>query len=410
MTQLLIGGVAVDLAPDTAFLPSFQASDLLKPDTIQLDYSPEASVPGTSHNHTLFGQAAWDGSARRIPYKSLANVTLRSEGVEIMPRARLILKGYEGGTYQVQLVAGNKRFVEALGEKKLSELDFSRFSHNRTLENVAERATPEWAQAYGWFYELLDWGKPVDLKAVSPYVLWPTLSAKLVLEQIATEAGFVVDYPDEGLLPWLLVPAVEPAQYSDAFIKARRLRVDVGPEHEDDGAPSSDRDDVVKTIPFDGYRQSLGTLPPIVPTIEGVYDPEGYGFRADTNMQVRVEARTVLRLLYSDVSLGKAQARVELHINGTKVSEGPWVSSTEMSDFEEGETIPFSISATHEGLLLQAGDLLTGVLRISGVGEAPVDKWGFRVFEYANFNTGGQTVLGHKLEVTVLPEQPPGPT
>ncbi|WP_162303647.1 hypothetical protein [Hymenobacter sediminis] len=58
MNQLLINGVAVGLSPDTALLPSFKASDLLKPDTIQSDYSPEVSVPGTSHNHQLLGQAA----------------------------------------------------------------------------------------------------------------------------------------------------------------------------------------------------------------------------------------------------------------------------------------------------------------------------------------------------------------
>ncbi|MBX0290963.1 hypothetical protein K3G63_10965 [Hymenobacter sp. HSC-4F20] len=406
--QLLIGGVAVDLSPDTVILPSFQVSDLLKPESIQSDFSPEFSVPGTSHNHRLLGHAAWDSSTARVPYQSLPNVTLLSEGVEIMPRARLLLKGYEGGAYQLQLVAGNKRFVEALGEKKLSELDFSRFAHLRTIGNIAQRATAAYAAANGWSYELYDRGRPLDVANLSPYDLWPTLSAPLVLEQLATEAGFAVDYPADGLLPRLQVPAVAPAQYAEDFVKARRLRVDVGPDHEDDGAPDSNRSDVVKTIPFDGYIRPLGTTPPIVPTVPGVYNAAAYSFTADKAMYVQVQARTVLRLIYSTVRLGKAQARVELHVNGRKVSEGPWVSSVEMSDFEEGETNPFSVSATAERLLLNAGEQLTAVLRIAGVGSAPIDKWGFRIFEYANFNSGGQTIPGHKFEVNVLPEQPPG--
>ncbi|RPD45819.1 hypothetical protein DNI29_16855 [Hymenobacter sediminis] len=294
-----------------------------------------------------------------MPYKSLANVTLLSEGVEIMPRARLILKGYEGGNYQLQLVAGNKRFVEALGDKKLSELDFSRFTHARTLDNIAQRATTAWAEANGWFYELLDRGKPLDLQSVSPYDLWPTLSARLVLEQLATEAGFVVEYPYNGPLLKMLMPAVEPARYNEAFIKACQLRVGLGPDHYDDGAPDSNRSDVVKTIPFDDYTRDIGTVTPISPTIPGIYDPATYAFVADQVMQVQVEARTVVQLVYSSIHLGKAQARVELHVNGKRVVEG--AASVEMSDFEDGVTNPFSVSVNADRLL-KAGDRLTAVL------------------------------------------------
>ncbi|GGG34157.1 hypothetical protein [Hymenobacter glacieicola] len=409
MNDLLIGGVTLDLSPDTAILPSFQVSDLLKPDTIQSDFSPEVSVPGTSKNHQLLGQAAYDGNAAGIPYKSLANVTLRSEGVEIMPRARLLLKGYQNGQYQLQLVAGNKRFVEALGDKTLSDLDFSRFTHARTISAIADRASAAYAAANGWSYELYDRGRPLDPANLSPYDLWPTLSAALVLEQLASEAGFVVDYPAEGLLPRLQVPAVAPAEYSEAFRKARRLRVGLGPGHEDDGAPDSNRSDVVKTIPFDDDTRPIGTVPALVPTVAGVYDSTSFSYTADQAVYVQVQARTVVQIVYSSVRLGKAQARVELHINGRKVEQkvndkevvnSAWVEATNED--------PFSVGATAERLLLKPGDQLTAVLRLSGVGNAPIDKWGFKIFQDVAFGNAGVGLPVDKFDVTVLPEQPPG--
>ncbi|OON67520.1 hypothetical protein [Hymenobacter sp. CRA2] len=61
--------------------------------------------------------------------------------MDIMPRAWLLLKGFDG-RYQVQLVAGNKRLVEALGEKTQRDLDFARFDHTWTLANVEPPTCP----------------------------------------------------------------------------------------------------------------------------------------------------------------------------------------------------------------------------------------------------------------------------
>ena len=126
---LSIGGVLVDLPLDLEVLPTFQVSDLLKPECIQSDGTFDFNAVGSNRNHKLLGQAAVDGNEARVPYKSITNVTLGSEGIEIMPRAKLLLKGFENDQYQLQLFAGNVRFLDKLGDKTLRDLDFSRYDH-----------------------------------------------------------------------------------------------------------------------------------------------------------------------------------------------------------------------------------------------------------------------------------------
>lgn len=396
---LTLAGVQMDLG-DSLILPSFQVSDLLSPSTIQSDFSPEFSVPATTRNHALLGQAAVDGNAARVPYRSLANVTLRSEGIEIMPRARMFVKGYEDSQYQLQLFAGNRRFVEALGEKTLRELDFSRFNHPWTLPNIASRCDAAYWDSHGWGYELFDRGKPLNLLKVDPYQLFPTLSANLIWEQIRTDAGFGASPWESPLLDKLLVPATVPAQLSEEFREARRLRVGLGAGHEDDGEPSSGRSDVVRTIPFDDYLRPIGNVPPIVPTTALVYDPLTFSWRADQVVYVKASARTVILIDYSDIRLGRAQGRVELHVNGQRVVEGEDVVATTDQ--------VYSVGVSTEQLLLQPGDRLTAVLVLSGVGNAPVDKWGYRIFRDSVFQVSGQSIPVDKFEVDVLPTLPPG--
>jgi hypothetical protein len=403
-TTLSLAGVPLDLSPDTAILPTFQVSDLLQPQAIQSDFSPEFAVPDTAKNAQLLGHAAYDGPAAKLPYRSLAGVNLRSEGVELMPRARLFVKGYEAGAYQLQLFAGNRRFVEALGEKTLRELDFSRFDHLWTLDNIAPRAAPDHWAANGWGYELFDRGRPVNLAVLSPYELYPTLTASLIWQQLLKQAGFAASDWQSPVLDALQLPAVKEASINEDFRTARRLRVGLGPGHEESGNEASDRADVVKPIPFDDDRRPIGNVPPIVPTVGGIYRKKTVSgtrglvgvYVADQALYVQVLARTVVQITYSSVRLGRAQARVELHVNGQRVVRGEnLVAQTED---------PYLVSVNAESLLLQPGDELSAVLVLSGVGSAPVDKWGFRIFRDAVFSN----VPVDKLEVTVLERLPPG--
>ena len=101
------------------------------------------------------------------------------------------------------------------------------------MANVAQRAMPDWWGSLEWGYELYDRGKSLDFAAVSPYDLYPTLSVRLIWEQILAETGFGASLWQSELLDKLMVPAANPATLSEAFRAARKLRVGLGPGHED---------------------------------------------------------------------------------------------------------------------------------------------------------------------------------
>ena len=216
--------VRLDLDGETQLLPSFQANDRTKPDTIQSDYSPEFSVPGTAHNHRLLKHAAASQPTQGAAYARVPAV-LTSGGVETLPLALLYLKGFTDGRYQLQLAGGNRRLVEALGDKKLSDLDFSRFDHDWTPANILAGLPFAHWQAQGWGYELYERGKLLDLQAVNPYDLYPSCSASLVWTQILTDAGFTADsLLGERLWAALNVPSANPYTFSQDYRDARALK------------------------------------------------------------------------------------------------------------------------------------------------------------------------------------------
>jgi len=223
---------ALDLDDETQLLPSFQANDRTRPDTIQSDYSPEFSVPATAKNHQLLGHAAASQPTQGAAYKRVPAV-LTSGGVETLPLATLLIKGYAQGRYKLQLIGGNKRLVEALGDKTLADLDLSRFDHNWTPANILTGLPYAHWQQNGWGYLLSERGKPIDLQLVDPYTLYPSCAAWLVLYQIIADAGFTSnDLRNEPLFAALTIPAANPYTYSDDYRSARALKAGVTIEYD----------------------------------------------------------------------------------------------------------------------------------------------------------------------------------
>jgi hypothetical protein len=213
----------LDLPEDTALLPTFQSNDRTKPESLQSDYSPEFEATGTAHNHWLLGHAAASQPEKGSAYVRVPCV-LTSGGVEVLPKAILYIKGYKQGRYQLQCFGGNRRLVEALGDKKLSDLDLNRFNHNWTPDQVLACLPFEHWKAQGWGYEVYDRGKPLDLQKLDPYTLYPACSGELVFRQILTDAGFTADsLLAEPLAAQLDVPTANPYEYSQEFRDARQL-------------------------------------------------------------------------------------------------------------------------------------------------------------------------------------------
>lgn len=399
--EIIIDGERLDLDIETVILPSFQANELTQPDKINSDFTPEFSVPFTTRNHRLLGQAAYGTSGGTRAYRRTM-ATVVSNGVETMPRALLQVKGAEGGRYQLQAFAGNKRFAEALGDKKLADLDLSRFDHRWSFDEVAARLSPEYYAAHGWSYELFERGKPLDLAAVLFTDCYPSLSAGLIWQQMLAEAGFRASDWGSPVLDRLKLPATRIAEYSEAWRKARTLVASIGPGYEDGPhRPQQDRATVWVQVPYTDVTRRPNYQAPTVPGIYSIGGGRLPAYVPDEAVYLDGSASATVQLLFSTIRLGKAAARLAVFVNDVQVTEGPEITA-------DNET-PFVVSVPIDGLLLGKDDRLTVKMRLRGVDSLFGDqRWGYHIFRDAFYQVNGTTLPPDKLQLTPRPMVPPG--
>jgi hypothetical protein len=347
----------LDLDDETLLLPSFQANDRTQPSTIQADYSPEFSAPGTAHNHRLLRHAAASQPTAGQAYQRVPCV-LTSGGVETLPLALLYLKGYSEGRYQLQLFAGNKRLVEALGDKKLSDLDLSRFNHYWTPENILAGLPYDYWKANGWGYEVYERGRELDLQAVSPYHLYPSCSNELVLQQILTDAGFKADsLLGEPLFAALNVPSANPFTYSQEFRDARALNVaQVVPY--DPSVPNR----LPGIVHQEEFAQEKLTFayaqrkPYRAPTAGATYAAGTYV--VETLGYYDIGASVALRFGCREDFFGQVSCKVLLHVNGKPVLDdlGQEIGKDEFRIEDKTGYITRTFTPKLEHYLLKPGD------------------------------------------------------
>ncbi|MCI1187879.1 hypothetical protein MON38_10645 [Hymenobacter sp. DH14] len=314
--------VRLDLSEDSELLPSFAANDRTKPESIENDYAPEFSVPGNQNNHRLLRHAAATGPARGQAYARLPCL-LVSDGVETLPIGMLLIKGYEGGQYQLQLTGGNRRLADQLktelGEDKLlSDLDFSRFDHVWNPANITARLSYDYWAANGYGYEVVERGKPLSLESLDPYTLFPSVSGQLIFKQILADAGFTADeLDDEPLFAALNVPTANPYVYPQDFRDARALQAGLIVQ----AISSGQGNPLEKTAEFPPEKLNFAftSLAPYrAPTATtytaGVYTVETLGY-------YNVNASVLLNYGCDDhfPHSGRVSCKVMLYINGQPV-------------------------------------------------------------------------------------------
>lgn len=345
----------LDLDEETQLLPSFQANDRTKPSTIQSDYSQEFSVPGTVKNHrlleqTITSQAMQDGAYKRVP------ALLTSGGVETLPLAILYLKGYSESRIYLQLFGGNRRLVEALGDKKLVDLDLSRFDHFWTAENVLERLPFDYWAANGYGYEVYDRGKPLDLQNLDPFTLYPSCSVNLVFNQILADAGFTADsLLDESLWAQLNVPSANPYKFSQDFRDARALKS--GFQH----TGSWYRDDEFQELaPLNYVGRKPYLAGKLVDTTGGVNR-----YSVPTSGYYDLSASLAVYFGCNERAFGEVSMKVLLRVNGAPLlqEDGSQVKGEER--FRGYKSL--TLTASKKRVLLQAGDVVD--VQVQG------DKW-----------------------------------
>ena len=412
---------ALQLLPDTALLPTFQANDRTKSESIQSDYSPEFEAPGTAHNHRLLRHAAASQPTQGQAYARLPCV-LTSGGVEILPLGLLYVKGYKEGRYQLQLAGGNRRLVEALGDRSLADLDLTRFDHAWTPANVlAGLPYAHWA-TQGWGYEVYDRGKPVDLQNLSPYDLYPSVAGQLVFNQILADAGFTADdISQEPLFAALNVPTANPYTYPQAFRDARRLQA--GFFHVPNYDLNKRAGGVLHEQPFPAERLTFSyteRAPYYAPAGTSGANYFAGRYTASTLGYYDLAGSVTLRFGSDPGPYGRVRCFMELRVNGQPVfdAQGQQLGKEELEG-KDYVTHTFAPKLSH--YKLQAGDYVELWWRGDAIRNAtqvgPYDPywqigpWGSQTpLHYPAGSTLPDLSLANEVQftVTLLPEFPEG--
>ena len=400
----------LDLDESTLLLPNFQTNDRTQPSSIQSTYSAEFSVPATARNHRLLNHAATSQPVSGSAYMQVPSV-LTSGGVETLPRAILYIKGYKESRYLLQIFGGNINFVEQLlrpdgSDKMLSDLDFSRFNHYWTPANILPRLPFEHWQLNGYGYEVYERGKPVDLQNLDPYTLYPSVAAWLVLQQIATEAGFTIDdLRSEPLFAALNVPSANPFTFSQQYRDDRLLKA--GFEHTGN-LKFTDEFNIPAPVNFIA-RKPYGRGKEVQPTAVNQYVVPTLGY---------YDLDLTLAVYYgcNDRLFGEVSMETKLFLNGNQMLNpdgSPVRGYGRRKGYEQT-----SLTAAIKRVLLKPGDVIEA--RVQGdkyphrEGLVDIDpddpQWyiGTRSFSIGNLPPFSGVEPGCSFTATLLPEFPQG--
>jgi hypothetical protein len=393
----------LDLPEDTALLPTFQANDRTKPESIQSDYSPEFEASGTAHNQWLLGHAAASQPAVGAAYVRKPCV-LTSGGVETLPLGLLYIKGFKGGKYQLQLAGGNRRLVEALGDKKLSDLDLNRFNHYWTAAEVLAGLPYDHWKTQGWGYEVYDRGKPLSLQNLDPYSLYPACSGELVFQQIIADAGFTADsLLAEPLAAQLDVPTANPYEYSQDYRDARQLTAGYfydGSLPDTEYHHRSEFGEEKLVFPFTTRK------PYHLPTAGATYLTGTY--TADTLGFYNIAASIPIFLGINSSSIGSIRCKVQLKVNGLVQFDGFGSDGHDEVETDVTVTHTFTPKLTH--YFLKPGDKVELFWNGDELGLAPSGThWNIGPYG-AQVQLKNGLVLAADLKFTcdLLPDFPPG--
>jgi hypothetical protein len=247
MVELIIEGQRADLSDDIAADVTYSLADIRTPDKRQVNYTKTITLVGTATNNYIFGHiynidVENDANNPALPNigvnytpKKLALAVLIVDGVQVFDGTlrlwKIVLKG---GVifYEVSLFGKLFDLFSAIGDGKLSDLDFSALNHAYNWTNI--KATWEDTYSGAFRYSLIDYGynvqdsggKPSTIKFGS---LIPSLYYKVYLDKIFSAAGstFALNFADPSILNKILVtpPASQALGMPNYFSLSRAANI-----------------------------------------------------------------------------------------------------------------------------------------------------------------------------------------
>ena len=183
--RLEINEQLIELADDTIIALDFSINDIADVDIKSGIRSNKFKAPFSQPNLKALGWANNITSTTLLPYR-IGAARYEQNGIQIMPRANCIIEQSNQG-FDLTIYDGNAKLFQAIGNKKLSDLDLSDLDHYWDLTNILASRT----NTDGYIYGIIDWGNLASGgNTIYTWQMMPCIFIHDLVTRIFNEAGF----------------------------------------------------------------------------------------------------------------------------------------------------------------------------------------------------------------------------
>ena len=209
--RLFVEGIEADTLGDIDVDFTFSVADVTDIERRNTSYSKTITLPNTAKNQSLFGNI-FDISVNNDFYEEDVNIGVNFnpakqaqaqiflENVKIFDGVLRMMKinSKQGDiTYEVNMFGRLRDILHELGDKTLSDLNFTDYDHTWNKTNIENSWTrSEWVDgASNYVYPLVDYGYSVDSITYPIKNFKPAVFVSEILKRIFAEANFQITAP-----------------------------------------------------------------------------------------------------------------------------------------------------------------------------------------------------------------------
>jgi hypothetical protein len=212
ITEIYIENNRLDLSKDLSSEYTYAIDDIQDFASRNTNFSKTIILPGNATNNKLFGHIFEFGSSNfyndtqdNVGYNfnatKSADCVIYVDKIQIFKGIlRLLEITIDRGTieYECAVFGELGGFVNAIGNAKLEDLDFSQYDHVWNYDNIVnswEQASGTTASGYGYYYPLIDYGQVSHSNKKNWHfsAFRPALFVREYMEKIIHDAGYTYE-------------------------------------------------------------------------------------------------------------------------------------------------------------------------------------------------------------------------
>lgn len=237
-STVIVEGFKLDLLADIATDFTYSIQDIRNPDKRTTDFSKTITLPGTPKNNALFAQIfnlnvenQYNPAIPNIGYNfnpnKVAKAVVLVDGIEIFNGIlRVINVNIDDAqaTYETNVLGRLSDILYALGDAKLSDIDFSDMDH--TLSAAWIQGVWNNPASYRYTYPLIDYGLTVDNVNYPIEGFAPAIYVTEYINRMFADAGFTYNcsFFNTPYFQSLIIPSTEKDTFSGASQSVKYLQ------------------------------------------------------------------------------------------------------------------------------------------------------------------------------------------